>query len=132
MTTTMLTRAHGMRAGFISLAVAALTLTTVGCQPSEADLAKGKERAALAGQQSALVEQYKGSKGCTEGRKAIGAWRTEHEGAIAASDAWWGGLDDSTKDKIYAAYPEYSQSNKDRISQMVYCGSDDGLWHPSS
>ncbi len=103
-----------------------------GCGLSEDDLAHGKKRAALAGQQSDLVAKFQGSKGCGAGSKAIDAWKADNEDELATSDAWWNGLSESKKDKVYAKYPAFSQANKDRAARLIYCGSDRGLWNPSS
>ncbi|MEZ4447427.1 MAG: hypothetical protein R3B72_50590 [Polyangiaceae bacterium] len=104
---------------------------TVGCGPSEEELAQGKARADLLSQQSALVAKFDGSALCQDGVEAIKAWSEANRDAIAASDTFWNNLSESTKDKLYAEFPAYSQGNKDRAIMLIRCGSDRDLWDGS-
>jgi len=115
-----------------TLGLSVVALGLMACGLSEDELAKGKERAALAAEQSKIVAEHKSSKGCIDAAKALDGWKAEHKDAISTSDAWWNGLSEGTKDKVYEKYPAFSQANKDRASLLVFCGSDKDLWDPSS
>jgi len=118
--------------GFGVAALFLVTLGLVGCGPSEEDLAKGKERAALAAAQSEVVATLEGEKACTTGAAALAKWRADNQDAIDASNEWWNKLSDGTKDKIYEEFPAFGQANKDRIKMLVYCGSDADVWNPGA
>ncbi|MCA9606769.1 MAG: hypothetical protein KC619_14285 [Myxococcales bacterium] len=115
------------------VALCALGVWLSGCGPSEEDRAHGAERAALAGQQNAiLTAPPAGADGCLGVYRDARAWHEAHRQEVEASDAWWSSVSDGTKDDIYSENPQFHESAEARIRLLIRCGSDGDLWDPGA
>lgn len=108
--------------------MAALGLGLTGCwSPSEHDRAMAAERAALAAEQNQIVA---GTSGCPASE--LRAWREAHAAEIAASDAWWSGLNGFTQGTLQGDHPDIGASGQSRGRLLISCGSAGDLWDSGS